>query len=197
MSLETKTDLSAGNRIGTLLPPDSPFPGVLRGVDPGEFWIGFSPPVCENEKEVLDENGKVESFEFPRPDSKQLRVATRTQLPYEPGIFVGFRRKGRPQLNLWWWEVVYAKSDGDRLSLHAYNYNLFVMPLTSLKRSSWQVRQTDILWIAELKDATDEERYEYVKNAWKKWTGSYAPYDMHRFARNGLRTWVNLLPYRF
>ena len=33
-------------------------------------------------------------------------------LPMRAGVFVGFRRKGRPQKNPWWWEVVYAVQDG-------------------------------------------------------------------------------------
>lgn len=68
------------------------------------------------------------------------------QVPLQAGVFVGFRRSRRPQLNPWWWEVVYAKLNGNgKLMLQAWNYNYLGMPLSALKNWSWRAKESDVI----------------------------------------------------
>jgi hypothetical protein len=89
------------------------------------------------------------------------------QPPFSPGIFVGFRRRGRSQLKPGWWGAVYATFGvRENLVLHAYNCNYLGMPWTAFSRrpgNAWRLRAANMLWIAELEGVTREEREEYVR----------------------------------
>lgn len=119
----------------------------------------------------------------------------------QAGVFVSFRRRGRPRNNPWWWEYVYAILDSkDRLVLHAYNYNYLGMPLSPPRgvRWNWRARNEDVLWIESLREVIMGERREYVRRVTEDWDASNgAFYHSHGFVRNGLRKDFELPPHRF
>ncbi|KUJ08590.1 uncharacterized protein LY89DRAFT_788948 [Mollisia scopiformis] len=75
-----------------------------------------------------------------------LNVPDKRCVPLGAGVFIGFRRLGRPEKNPWWWECVYARLDKrGHLYLHAYNYNYSGMPLTSRKNYRSRARTQNVI----------------------------------------------------
>ncbi|KUJ08591.1 uncharacterized protein LY89DRAFT_741943 [Mollisia scopiformis] len=119
-------------------------------------------------------------------------------MPLSAGVFVGFRRNGRPQKNPWWWECVYAKLDKrGRVFLHAYNYNYLGMPLTPLDNYRFRPKQRDVIWIASLATATRQQIQKYVTQGTQHWDDKGVLYHGHGWVRNELRAAFFLPPYRF
>lgn len=149
-----------------------PLKNMLEFIPIGEFWIGL------------------------HGNSMQKQA-----IPTNAGIFVGFRRKYRPQNNPWWLEVVYTKQDvNGHLVLQAYSYNFLGMPLTPISRNHgwfWRVKYCEVIWLGPFENLTKEGREGYVEHQQRIWGPGGGSRLSSWIPKKWAETKFDLPPYQF